>query len=187
PFPREAVTTEQLAELSLLPGERKCAELALIPKQVGQLRVTGLAFTLCCQAPLEASTYGGSGSSSSQGVRGKVPLEVTGPRLNRRREDWQSVVYAPDRRLELQVAPPMPSLQLSFIGFPAYLLAGQVRRLSMKVTNCGQVPLTGLRLASKQLANFTFGFDEFSDNLLDSAVFQECQQAGSAGVASDSI
>uniref|UniRef100_A0A1I8FSN3 ITA10 protein n=1 Tax=Macrostomum lignano TaxID=282301 RepID=A0A1I8FSN3_9PLAT len=143
PFPREAVTTEQLAELSLLPGERKCAELALIPKQVGQLRVTGLAFhSLLSSRHWRLPPMAVAAAAAARGVRGKVPLEVTGPRLNRRREDWQSVVYAPDRRLELQ---------LSFIGFPAYLLAGQVRRLSMKVTNCGQVPLTGLRLASKQL------------------------------------
>uniref|UniRef100_A0A1I8FGE6 Mediator of RNA polymerase II transcription subunit 18 n=1 Tax=Macrostomum lignano TaxID=282301 RepID=A0A1I8FGE6_9PLAT len=106
-----------------------------IPKQVGPASRHRPGFHLCCQAP-----FGGfhlwrlAAASSSQACSAaKYTLEVTGPRLNRRREDWQSVVYAPDRRLELQV-----------------------RRLSMKVHEllASVAPATGPPVGSKQLANF---------------------------------
>ena len=47
-------------------------------------------------------------------VRGKVNLEVQGPRLNSSKEEKSAKMYGPDRRLDLLVTPAMPLLEVSF-------------------------------------------------------------------------
>uniref|UniRef100_A0A1I8JS12 Foie-gras_1 domain-containing protein n=1 Tax=Macrostomum lignano TaxID=282301 RepID=A0A1I8JS12_9PLAT len=164
-FAREAVTTEQLAELSLLPGERNASRHrpgfhSLLSSAIGGFHLWRVA----------------AAAAASQGVRRRqvVPLERSpGRRLNRRREDWQSVALQ------------CPALQLSFIRFPS--LPATLARCAPLVYEGDELrpgALTGLvAVGSKQLGrNFTFRIcTNFSTICCDSAGSRVPRQAALAG------
>ena len=109
-------------------------QLSVTPRHTGELHITGVAYNLGTGSP--ASTpipappsninsvlpdnnpraAGGEGGSSllqSILVRGKVILEVQGPRLNASKEEKTGKMYGPDRRLDLLVVPHMPQLKVT--------------------------------------------------------------------------
>ncbi len=186
---KEVVTTEVLSDFYLLPCERKPVELSVAPKTVGKLAITGLAFSLGASAPsqhsqsghhLSSATSSSTASSSFLGaasetlgdvesvrVKGKVCLTVRGNRLLANGPP----VYARDHRLELRVVESMPLLRVAFSEFPEHLLCGEVRLISMQISNVGQQPLTRLRLTTNLAGILTFGFDEYV-HMLNSDVYQ---------------
>ena len=96
--------------------------LSLTAHATGELHVTGVVFNLgtSLTAAVQPVVSSGSiltnavGSSAVSGmtVRGKLVLEVQGPRLAETKEERSSKVYGPDRRLDIVIAPAMPQLQV---------------------------------------------------------------------------
>ena len=66
-------------------------------------------------------------------------IKLKGARMNKTPGQRKSStpVYSTDRRLELRVCPPMPLLQVVFDDQPHTLLSGEIRRVTMKLTNIG--------------------------------------------------
>ena len=109
--------------------------LTIKPHQTGELHILGIAYNLSAQptsatanqfaqkdvgnkevpdSPKMQHRRPTSFSSSVVLVQGRQDLDIQGPRLNSNKEERCSVVYGPDRRLDLIVAPPMPSLEVMF-------------------------------------------------------------------------
>ena len=86
----------------------------------GELHVTGVVFNLgtslaVVQPPVTSGsvlTSAVGSSLSGMTVRGKLVLDVQGPRLADTKEERNSKVYGPDRRLDIVIAPSMPQLQV---------------------------------------------------------------------------
>lgn len=90
-------------------------------------------------------------------VRGRVNLDVQGPRLNVSKAEKASKMYGPDRRLDIVIAPEMPRLEVHFTGFPRHMLCGEIQHVTVEFTNNGSHPLLDLKVASSHPAFFTFG------------------------------
>ena len=62
--------------------------------------------------------------------------------------DWCAWGRGKDKPLTLAftVIPAMPRLQAELLGLPAAMLAGELARCRLRLTNAGNQPLTGLRL-----------------------------------------
>ena len=94
--------------------------LSVTAHATGELHVTGVVFNLgtslaVVQPPVTSGSVLTSAVGSSLGgmtVRGKLVLDVQGPRLADTKEERNSKVYGPDCRLDIIVAPPMPQLQV---------------------------------------------------------------------------
>ena len=98
-------------------------QLQLTPLQTGELHITGLAYNLGSSSqnasqPAMNPATGKPSFVSTICVRGKVPLEVQGPRLNTTKQEKAGKAYGPDRRLDLVVVPSMPRLQVSGCCMP---------------------------------------------------------------------
>ena len=80
----------------------------------------------------------------------------TGPRLNATKDHKTSITYAKDFRLELNVVPPMPKLEVKLSGLPESegkasvlpesLHQGEVKKISLQLTNTGGRDLCYLHL-----------------------------------------
>ena len=98
--------------------------LSMTAHATGELHVTGVVFNLgtslaVVQPPVTSGSVLTSAVGSSLGgmtVRGKLVLDVQGPRLADTKEERNSKVYGPDRRLDIIIAPPMPQLQVDAEG-----------------------------------------------------------------------
>ncbi len=106
--------------------------LSIKPHQTGELHVLGITYNLSAQSTaganqIPAKDVGNkevpdspkvilkrptSFASSVVSVQGRQDLDIQGPRLNSTKQERCSVVYGPDRRLDLVVAPPMPLLEV---------------------------------------------------------------------------
>lgn len=66
-------------------------------------------------------------------------------RLSDTRDQLKTATYVADVSLAVTIQPPVPILNVSLEQLPAQLGAGEMRRVALRVTNCGQVGLTRLR------------------------------------------
>ena len=76
----------------------------LVPKSLGLLNIQSLSFTV--------SYRDSSSTEPVPSVRGKLMLSVQGPRLNNTMAEKNSVVYGQDKRLLVDVQPPMPKIKV---------------------------------------------------------------------------
>ena len=76
----------------------------LVPKSLGLLNIQSLSFTV--------SYRDSSSTEPVPSVRGKLMLSVQGPRLNNTMTEKNSVVYGQDKRLLVDVQPPMPKIKV---------------------------------------------------------------------------
>lgn len=67
---------------------------------------------------------------------GRVLFNVQGPRLNTNAKEKQNIIYAPDKRLLIQVGPRMPRLCVSFQSLPDFLLSGEIRPVKVELSSC---------------------------------------------------
>ena len=106
--------------------------LIITPHQTGELHILGITYSLSGQSsagtnqvppkdvgnkeipdsPKVLLKRPASFASSVVAVQGRQDLDIQGPRLNSTKQERCSVVYGPDRRLDLVVAPPMPLLEV---------------------------------------------------------------------------
>ena len=129
--PIESVTLEKSGKLILDLG-------LVVLHPDGELEILGVAYSIRAQFPQSEST--------DYTIRGKQYFSVRGPRLNATKEHKTSVTYAKDLRLQLVVAPPMPRLDVKLSGFPETLYQGEVKRISLEMTNVGGSPLCQVHL-----------------------------------------
>ncbi|XP_074645318.1 trafficking protein particle complex subunit 8-like [Tubulanus polymorphus] len=159
----EVIETQVIPEFILLPMERKPIHLTVIPKQTGELGITGIAYNLgsstqMIQLPADSPLITKRPSFiSTISIRGKSILEVQGPRLNQSKTEKTSKVYGPDCRLDLIIAPKMPLLEVKFHRFPESMLCGEIRLVTVEFENRGQISLHKLKVASSAPDFFSFG------------------------------
>ncbi|EFA78666.1 hypothetical protein PPL_08125 [Heterostelium album PN500] len=105
-------------DLLLGPSETKKLVLSIIPLKQGQLIIKGLGLCMC-------------GS-----VWGKRQFNLKQKRLNKTRQQRESVVYEPNLTLTFSVTSPMPRLETQFIEFPAALSHGEMKQAKLQLKNC---------------------------------------------------
>ena len=94
------------------------AHLTVIPCKTGQLCITGIKYSLSSVAingPIEEKFSVPSVPNSAMAavsILGKLDLVVKGLRLNNTKAEKMSVVYGQDNRLNLEVVPAMPLLEV---------------------------------------------------------------------------
>lgn len=137
------VKVETVDSLTIDKNGRAILDLSLVVNgSEGQLTILGLTYGIRALFPQsEATDYT---------IRGKQYFEVKGPRLNLTKEHKTSVSYANDYRLQLNLSPPMPRLEVKWSGLPETLHQGEVKRVSLELVNQGGSDLCHLHLVHHQ-------------------------------------
>ncbi|KAL7753947.1 hypothetical protein RI367_000880 [Sorochytrium milnesiophthora] len=128
----EFVDVQSIPELVLQPLTAETVHIKLTPKVEGRVVVTGLRYFLHGTVPCQRQFM----------KRGK--------RLNDTKEQRHGIAYAPDHTLTLVVNSPMPLLDVALHGLPDVLLAGEIVKCSLEVTNKGAKAMTNLRVNVSQ-------------------------------------
>lgn len=66
---------------------------------------------------------------------GRVMFSVRGARLNTNQQERHNTVYAPDKRLSIQVGPRMPRLRVQFHSLPEFLFSGEIRPVRVELSS----------------------------------------------------
>ncbi len=75
-------------------------------------------------------------------------FSVRGHRLNTTQQERHGIVYAVDKRLSIQVGPPMPKLRVLFHSLPEFLFSGEIRSVKIELSNSNpKVPMTNIFIA----------------------------------------
>jgi trafficking protein particle complex subunit 8 len=90
-------------------------------------------------------------------VWGRRDFRLKNRRLNRTKEQRQANAVEPNVSLSIQISGAMPLLEVSQFELPSHLLEGEVRRMTVRFTNRGQVALRNLRVKVSHPAFFEFG------------------------------
>jgi len=98
-----------------------------VPLQAGSLEVVGVEYSLKAQFPQSETT--------DYTIHGRQYLGVKGPRLSSTKDHKTKVMYGPDHRLSFLVLDDRPRLVVEFKSAPECLLAGEVRKLDLVMTN----------------------------------------------------
>lgn len=130
--------TETINEITLLPDSTKRIILQIVPKQIGELRITGLAYVLA------------GDTSGAISVAGKQLLIVRGPKLRpaKDRSPNDEPVYAIDNRLRLIVIESASYLRVSFDGLKSEMLSGELISVTVYMENFGRLPVSRILVAS---------------------------------------
>lgn len=91
------------------------AHLTVIPCQTGQLHITAIKYSLTSAAingPVDEKSSNPADAESAVSMLGRLDLALKGPRLNNTKAERTSVVHGLDNRLNLDVVPPMPLLEV---------------------------------------------------------------------------
>mgnify|MGYP006933273228 FL=1 len=151
----------------ILPNDTSKIELSLQPNRPGYLTILGITYRLniLVQNTNEPSKW-------PDGIRGKTLFHVKGTRLNSNRKERLNVMYGVDKRLEIQVVPEAPLLQvkqtifffnklnfLFFLSFrkiefsplPATMFCGEIQSCLVHLINTSsQHTINRVRLATSQ-------------------------------------
>ncbi|XP_054278415.1 trafficking protein particle complex subunit 8 isoform X2 [Macrosteles quadrilineatus] len=122
-------TTRVIERLVMQPDTSSKIILQVVPLQVGELRVTGVAYQL-----------GGEGEAVVEGRQVLVPRG----RRQRVSKDSGAVAYAADNRLRLNISQHAPAIRVSFKKLQKDMLSGELTEVAVKIDNCGGVPVTKL-------------------------------------------
>ncbi|XP_048577205.1 trafficking protein particle complex subunit 8 isoform X2 [Nematostella vectensis] len=178
----ELVQTEVVGAFAISGGETKKARLTLRPQATGQLSITGLRYSLssvAIGAPVDEDLGPGSepnAAVSAVSMLGRLDLRVRGSRLNQTKIEKTSILYGEDNRLNLQVVPAMPRLQVRFQKFPQRLLCGELVRTTAEFTNLGECSMSRLHLATTTPEYISIGTP---DHTLDStSIYQTAPTIG---------
>ncbi|CAO3682429.1 unnamed protein product [Rhizopus microsporus] len=144
-FEFEHFKLQKISSITLDPLEKKTISLAVVPGHEGSLLITGLHYTL------------------NDLVHTFKPFRKQGKRLNRTKEERMSVVYAPDRSLDILVTSPMPLLDLTLHHVPETILSGEVVQTVLEINNKGNKGLTALRLKTSHPSFICVGNPEDMD------------------------
>ncbi|CAO3630125.1 unnamed protein product [Cunninghamella blakesleeana] len=138
-FAFDEFNLQKISQLSLEPSEKRVIELTVIPQKEGSITIVGLHYTL------------------NDLVHTFRPFHKKGKRLNSTKEERMSVVYAPDRSLDILVTSPMPLLDLAFHNVPDSIFSGEVVQTILEINNKGNKGLTSLQLKSSHPSFISVG------------------------------
>ncbi|CAJ0584181.1 unnamed protein product, partial [Mesorhabditis spiculigera] len=138
-------------EVNLQPSGSTTVELWLRPLfELASFRVSEV------QLDLDA----GDGQTM---VKARIPLVLKGPRLNKTLEHRSAVTYANDYRLSPKVSRtswPLLDVQMER-PFPEFVYCGQALRISFKLENISDEPISGVAMSTDGTDSVTGGlFDE---------------------------
>ncbi|KNC98240.1 uncharacterized protein SPPG_06640 [Spizellomyces punctatus DAOM BR117] len=130
----EEFDVQNTSEIELDGNERKRVQLQIFPKREGEVRITGVRYTLC----------------------GVVPSCYTFPASRPGKND-------PVSQLTLTVTSPMPVLDVILHSFPISMLSGEVVRAVLEINNKGNRGLRNLQLKTSHPTFFCVGESDAMD------------------------
>ncbi|KAK5582253.1 hypothetical protein RB653_003836 [Dictyostelium firmibasis] len=144
-------------DILLLPSETKKIVFSIQPMKPGNLIVKGLGLCMC------------------GAIWGKREFKLKNKRLNKTRQQRESIVYEPNLSLTFRVTCPMPRLEAQFVDFPESLYHGELRQLKLVLKNCSnKMGLKNVRVRLSHPTAICFGSnseDASCIKKLDSSVF----------------
>eukprot|EP00117_Sycon_ciliatum_P046803 scpid5573/ scgid3607/ Trafficking protein particle complex subunit 8; Protein TRS85 homolog len=156
----EPVICNSVPDLIIAPRSSQPVCLSLTPQREGKLHILGVVYNIVETTPPKEGGRARSGTqreSLASGLRFRQEIEPRGHRLNLTKDQRCSVMYGPDRRLQLAVYPPMPLLKIEFDNVPTMLLCGEVHHCIVKLTNVGCVALRRLRAVCPESQQIVWG------------------------------
>lgn len=133
----KVVHTKVLPEVTLDGAQEISVDLYVVPRNTGNLHITGVAYKLRMQVaqppvpPTENQSFTTStneiGPNDVYSVYGMQPLKVRGPRLNSKKDDWCNVKYGEDYRLDITVVQPLPRLDVSVHHLNVYTITNAIQ------------------------------------------------------------
>uniref|UniRef100_A0A336LLK1 CSON010132 protein n=1 Tax=Culicoides sonorensis TaxID=179676 RepID=A0A336LLK1_CULSO len=116
------VTSFSVKRLDFKEYEKKQVVMKLTAKQIGMLKIVGIAGRLSCPNETSGSLWG------------KLMFESNWIKINEKKQEL-------DKKLEIQVLPPAPALHVSFSQTPDEVLAGEIIPIMINLTNAGTSPI----------------------------------------------
>ncbi|EGC33425.1 hypothetical protein DICPUDRAFT_36746 [Dictyostelium purpureum] len=127
-------------DILLLPTEVKKITFSIQPMRPGLLQVKGLGLCMC------------------GAVWGKREFKLKQKRLNKTRQQRESVVYEQNLSLTFRVTSPMPRLEAQFLEFPDALYHGELRQAKLQLKNCSnKMGLKNVRVRLSHPTSVCFG------------------------------
>ncbi|XP_028410002.1 trafficking protein particle complex subunit 8-like [Dendronephthya gigantea] len=179
------VHTEVIKQFSIAGNETKPARLSIVPLCSGNLKITGIRYSLGSATLSESvdlintKVSATADQISAVCVLGRLDISVRGARLNGTKVERSSVIYDEDNRLNIIIVEPMPRLEVTFSGFPSSLLCCELQKVNVTFSNKGEGPLHKLHLASTNANLFTFDGANTNNEDITMTEFQEKQQTRS--------
>ncbi|KAK7864298.1 hypothetical protein R5R35_009554 [Gryllus longicercus] len=144
PSTQGTVEAQVLPSLLLPADSCQPVVLSLTPRSSGELHILGITYSLS----VPATDASGPGAS----VCGRQLFHVH----SRARPQKGRKEPLPDKRLQVQVVPTAPCLQVNFVGQSSDMLCGEVQQVVMEFRNIGSAPLSTLHVASSAPELFVF-------------------------------
>uniref|UniRef100_A0A7M5V1Y5 Trafficking protein particle complex subunit 8 n=2 Tax=Clytia hemisphaerica TaxID=252671 RepID=A0A7M5V1Y5_9CNID len=161
----ETIEAETIQNFFLKPLEEKPACLRVCIKQPGQIQILGVKYTLSSvgvTSSLEETSKQEldehqQAALNTVGVYGIQMMSIQGARLNNTKQQKAMKTYDIDKRLELQIVPSLPFLDVTMSNLPVTLLCGETQTSQFTFKNTGQTPMKNLHLICSCPQSFAFG------------------------------
>ncbi|XP_024936039.1 trafficking protein particle complex subunit 8 [Cephus cinctus] len=146
------VDTQTIEAIVLQPDCRQFVVLSLKPKQIGDIKVIGLSYTLSNPTSTVADQLVVNPSVS---ISGKRLFDIKGPKLKNIKEKPGVKLYGEDYRLYMRVVEKAPFMQVSFSKLSPEMLCGEMQRVEVTLKNIGHAPLTNLYIGTSNAKLFS--------------------------------
>ncbi|XP_046999759.1 trafficking protein particle complex subunit 8 isoform X1 [Schistocerca americana] len=140
------IETQCIDAVVVKPDSDEEVILSVIPKCVGELNITGVAYHLTNTAIQQLPEQTTNNAPSIITIPGKQVFRVRCPRAKITKDKGSQEVN--DKRLEINVVTSAPCLQVSFQNMSSQMLCGEMQNVSIRFKNIGSAPLSNLYLAS---------------------------------------
>lgn len=132
--PNPAAVSQVLNSLIIEPDSTKNVVLKVTPKNVGELRITGVGYSLH-----------GDGANA---VEGRQHLVVPSRPRNRSSKDQRPLDALVDNRLKLIVIDSAPCLTVTFKGLRSELVCGELQYVDVELYNHSLIPVSRIMVSS---------------------------------------
>ncbi|CAF3933295.1 unnamed protein product [Adineta steineri] len=142
----EPVECDTLTDCVVFPNDTLKIELSLRPRRPGYLTILGICYRLniLVQNISDQTTW-------PYGIKGKTLFHVKGTRLNSNHKERLNIMYGVDKRLELQVIPEAPLLQIEYSPMPTAMFCGEIQSCLIHLINKSSThSINRIRLATSQ-------------------------------------
>jgi len=139
PPSEEAAYVVEPRDLLLAPLQTTTLRFSVKPQREGLLEIRALGFQLAGE------------------FWAKSEFPVRTRRLHKTKQQRVSKAVEADLSMSVQIASPMPLLEVDFPKLPAYLLHNEVKKYSVTLKNSGCVGLKNIKICMDQPGFFAFG------------------------------
>ena len=160
----DGIERTKVGPVELKPSETKSLRFNLCCSKLGKVFVEGVRFSLSL-TPETSGVANIQESSQPVLVSGYQNISVKGPRLNNNLANRSSVKYGVDKRLEIDVIPPLPKLKVTFSDMPEALFCGQVIKVKVIIKNIGSMDVNEILLSNADPTHAFFLSDSSSNDL----------------------